>query len=62
MTERVLFQAQVAEMGDLRRVHGVTLRDKVRGCEIRKTLNVEPLLRIQRSNLRWFGHVSRIPP
>jgi len=23
---------------------GVTLRDKVRSCEIRKTLNIEPLL------------------
>jgi len=40
-------------------VHGVTLLDKVRSCEIRKALNVEPLLRIERSQLRWFGHVSR---
>jgi len=31
-------------------VHGVTLRDKVRGCEIRKTLNVESPLRIERSH------------
>jgi len=31
-------------MGYLPRVLGVTLRDKVRSCEIRKTLNVEPLL------------------
>ena len=30
--------------------------------EIRKSLNIEPLLlRIERSPLRWFGHVSRMP-
>ena len=40
----------------------MTLRDKVRSCEIRKVLNVEPLLRIEKSQLqyiRWCGHVSR---
>jgi len=41
---------------------GVTLFDKVRSSEIRKSLNIEPLLfRIERSQLRWFGHVSRMP-
>jgi len=44
----------------LRRVHGVTLRDKVRSCDIRRALNVELLLRIERSQLRWFAHVSRM--
>ena len=30
--------------------------------EIRKSLNIEPLLlRIERSQRRWFGHVSRMP-
>ena len=30
--------------------------------EIRKSLNIEPLLhRIERSQLKWFGHVSRMP-
>ena len=41
MTERL----QVAEMRFLRRVDDATLHDEVRSCEIRKTLNVEPLLR-----------------
>ena len=62
MTERipVLSQVQATKMGFLRRVHGVTLRD-MPSCEIRKSLNVEPLLlRIERSKLRWFAHVSRI--
>ena len=34
----------------------------MRCSEIRKHLNIEPLLlRIERSQLRWFGHVSRMP-
>jgi len=62
MIEKILSQVQEAEMGFLRRDHGVTLRDQVRSRENRRALNVEPfLLRIERSPLRWFGHVSRIP-
>jgi len=60
MTERILSQERAVEMGFLRRVHCVTLRDKVRSCEVRKALNVEPLLRIERSQLRWCGHVTRM--
>ena len=34
----------------------------MRSSEIRKSLNIELLLlRIKRSQLRWFGHVSRMP-
>ena len=34
----------------------------MRSSEIRKSLNIEPLLlRIERSQLRWSGHVSRMP-
>jgi len=50
-------------MGFLRRVAGVSLRDKVRGSVIREGLGVEPLLlRVGRSQLRWFGHLVRMPP
>ena len=36
--------------------------NKVRSSEIRKSLNIEPLLlRIERCQLRWFGHASRMP-
>ena len=49
MTEGILSQVQAAEIGFLRRVYGVTLRDKVRSHEIRKALNVELLLRIDKS-------------
>ena len=62
MTERVRSQVQASEMRFLRRIQGVTMFDKVRSLEIRKSLQVEPLLlRIERSQLRWFGHVSRMP-
>ena len=61
-TERMRSQVQASEMRFLRRMEGVTLFNKVRGYDIRKSLNIEPLfLRIERSQLRWFGHVSRMP-
>jgi len=41
----------------LRKVCGVTFSDKVCICEIR-TANIEPLLRIEKSQLRLFGHVT----
>ena len=62
MTERVQSQEQASEMRFLQKIEGVTVFNKVRSSEIRKSLNIEPLLlRIERSQLRWFGHVSRIP-
>ena len=48
MIERILSQVQMAEMVFLRRVHGVTLRDKVRSCEIHEALNADPFLIVQR--------------
>jgi len=49
-------------MGFLLRVHSVTLYDIVHSCEIHRALIVEPLLlEIKRSQLHWFGHVSRMP-
>ena len=63
MTERTRSRVQAAEMGFLRRVAGVSLRDRVRSSVIREELGVEPLLlRVERSQLRWFGHLVRMPP
>ena len=62
MTKRIRSQVQASEMKFLQRIEGVTLFNKVRSSEIRKSLNIMPLLlRIERSQLRWFGHVSRMP-
>ena len=52
---------QTSEMRFLRRIEGVTLFNKERSSEIQKSFNIEPLLlRIERSQVRWFGHVSRM--
>ena len=63
MTERTRSRIQAAEMGFLCRVAGVSLGDKGRSSVIREGLGVEPLLlRVERSQLRWFGHLVRMPP
>ena len=63
MTERMRSRIQAAEMSFLRRVAGLSLRDRVRSSDIRERLRVEPLLlRVERSQLRWFGHLVRMPP
>ena len=60
ITERMLSQVQASEMRFLRKIEEVTWFKKMRSSEIRKSLNIEPLpLRIERSQLKWFGHVSR---
>ena len=63
MTERTRSRIQAAEMSFLRRVAGISLRDRVRSSVIRERLGVEPLLlHLERSQLRWFGHLVRMPP
>uniref|UniRef100_A0A8C2ZPF1 Reverse transcriptase domain-containing protein n=1 Tax=Cyclopterus lumpus TaxID=8103 RepID=A0A8C2ZPF1_CYCLU len=63
VTERTRSRIQAAEMSFLRRVAGLSLRDRVRSSDIRGELGVESLLlRVERSQLRWFGHLVRMPP
>uniref|UniRef100_A0A672GMW1 DDE Tnp4 domain-containing protein n=1 Tax=Salarias fasciatus TaxID=181472 RepID=A0A672GMW1_SALFA len=63
MTERTRSRIQAAEMSFLRRVAGRSLRDKVRSSVTREELGVEPLLlHIERNQLRWLGHLFRMPP
>ena len=48
-------------MGFLRKVRDLSLLDKVKSFDIRQSLNLEPLLfRIERLQLRWYGHVTRM--
>ena len=62
MTERVRSQVQAFEMMFLQIIEVCTLFNKVRSSDTRKSPNIHPLLlRIERSQLRWFGHVSRMP-
>ena len=61
MNEKVRSRVQAAEMGFLRRISGLTLLDKVKSADIRESLNIESLLlRLERSQLRWYGHVTRM--
>ncbi|TWW74365.1 R2 Retrovirus-related Pol polyprotein from type I retrotransposable element [Takifugu flavidus] len=44
-------------------VAGLSLRDRVRSSAIREELGVESLLlRVERSQMRWLGHLVRMPP
>ena len=61
MNEKVKSRVQAAEIEFLRRINGLTLLDKVKSADIRESLNIEwLLLRLERSQLRWYGHVTRM--
>ena len=62
MIEKTRSQVQAAEMGFLRKIRGLSLLDKVKSADIRQSLNIKLLLlRIERSRLNWYGHVTRCP-
>ena len=57
ITKSMRLLVQASEMRFLRRIKRVTLFNKVRSSEVRKSLNIEPLLfRFERSQLRRFAH------
>ena len=48
------------EMRMLRRLKGVTVKDKMKGEDIRKELGIGSIKsKARESRLRWFGHVHR---
>ena len=48
------------EMRMLRRIKGVTLRDKVMNVDIRKKLGVNNIQeKVREMRLRWYGHIQR---
>ena len=62
LTEKIRSRIQSAEMRFLRRAAGLALKDKIRSSNIRESLQIEPLLlHIERSQLRWLGHILRMP-
>ena len=49
------------EMRMLRRIKGVTLRDKVKSVDIRKELGVSSKQeKVREMKLRWYGHMQRM--
>ena len=62
MNETVKSRVQEAETRFLRRNSGLTLLDKVESADILESLNTESLLLpLERSLLRWYGRVTRMP-
>lgn len=63
MSERMKSRIQAAEMRVLRRIAGCRRIDKIENKVIRENLKVEPLLlQIEKSQMRWLGHVLRMGP
>ena len=49
------------EIRMLRRIKGVTLRDKVKSVDIRKELGVNSIQeKVREMRLRWYGHIQFI--
>lgn len=62
MTSHDRRKITTTEMKCLRRILGVTRRDRIRNEEIRKRVGTTPILTyIKRQQVKWFGHVSRMP-
>ena len=61
MNEKVRSRVQATDMRFSRRISGLTFLDKVKSADIRESLNIESLLlRLQRSQLRWYGHGTQM--
>ena len=62
MTEKMRSQMQASETKFLQKIKGVSIFDKHCNTAIREFLDIESLLlQIKRSQLQWFGQVSRMP-
>ena len=62
MIERMRFWVQVVEMGFLCKVAGFGFGDKVRSSDIWRELWVALLFCFEKSQLKQFGHLIRMPP
>ncbi|KAF5275497.1 hypothetical protein FQR65_LT16630 [Abscondita terminalis] len=61
MTKRHKSIIQAAEMKFLRRVRGVTKKDKLRNSQIREDLGISSILEhIEEKQLSWWGHLQRM--
>ncbi|CAH1997516.1 unnamed protein product [Acanthoscelides obtectus] len=60
LSNRLKSKIHAAGMKFLRKVKGITRRDKIRNDIVRSELGVEPILhRVEVQQLRWFGDLNR---
>ncbi|XP_063594364.1 uncharacterized protein LOC134771351 [Penaeus indicus] len=50
---------EATEMRMLRRIKGVTLRERERSTDIRRELGVSDINEVKEITMRWYGHVKR---
>ena len=63
VTERTRSRIQASKMSFLHRGIRLSLRDRVSSLDLQDRLRAELLLlHVQRSQLRWFRHLIRMPP
>lgn len=61
MNKKLKSKVQAMEMRILRKIEGVTKKDKIRNTEIRRRLNVQSVHeRIEKRQLSWYGHLVRM--
>ena len=61
VTKDMRSNIQAAEPKYLRRMKGITKRDRVRNEVVRQKLIVEPILKtLHKQQLKWFGHLMRM--
>lgn len=61
LTSRLHSKIQALDMKYLRRVKGISKRDRIRNDVVRQELGVESILEVvERNQLKWFGHVIRM--
>lgn len=62
MVEKQAAKLNAVEMWSIRRICGVTLRDRIRNCMLRESFKMEDdiVSKIERAIFEWFGHVERM--
>lgn len=61
LTQKMKLRLEATEMKYLRRVKGVSLRDKIRSSQIRAELVINPVTSfIEQKQLTWWGHLLRM--
>ena len=61
LTRPLKSKIQAVEMKYLRKVKGITRRDRVRNEQVREELNIEPIIStIEKQQMKWLGHLHRM--